>query len=140
MPWGWGKREKESSGLAPTQSEADPEPAESPRLAAPLPSEVRFKVEGVYSIMGEGCVVGGLLEIGVIRPPSKLRVAPGPSSPSPVRIVEVISAVSKRQPQSEIGPGTRAGLTLRGMPGASTLPGSIARRWEIQKGDCLVSL
>jgi len=106
----------------------------------PASSGVRFRVENVYSIMGEGCMVAGIVESGTVRPPVQLRIEPGPSSPSEARVIDVVKVVVRRRPTVEVGVGEKAGFTLRGLPGGLILPGSIRRDWEIRAGDYLVSL
>lgn len=140
MPWSWGRpktpnADGPSSGNSPTPSGAG---KGSP--ASPLPGAARFRVEKVWSIMGKGCVVGGTVLEGVIHPPCQMKIEPGDSSSSEPRVVDVIEAVSERKPRPEVVAGVFAGLTLRGLPGAPTVPGSIRRKWEIQDGDFLVTV
>ncbi len=69
-----------------------------------------------------------------------MRIEPGGSSSSESRVVDGMEAVSERKPSAEVAAGVHAGLTLRGLPGAPTLLGSIERRWAIQDDDLLVTV
>ena len=105
----------------------------------PRAEGVRFRVERVGSVLGEGLVASGVVEAGEVRPPTSLRVLPGPSSTTTPRLVEVVKVVFDRKSQPSAGPGVTAGLTLRGVPGSPKVLSRIGRNWDLQEGDRLVS-
>jgi len=144
MPLAWRKKEQPSESQAqdppsPVAGSDSPLPSSSePTKERPLTGAVRFRVESVFTIMGEGCVASGILEKGQIRPPMRLRVEPGPSSSTRPTNVEIIKAVVNRKPRDVVDAGQRAGLTVRGIQGAPILPGSIKRDWDLCQGDFLL--
>jgi hypothetical protein len=141
MPFSWGRKKPESPGPSPPPPQPRDDPSSRPaQFGETLPPSVRFRVERAYNIWGTGCVLGGTVESGIIRPPCQLRIEPGPASPTQPLVVDVVQAVLHNKPQAEVGPGSRPGLSIRGLPGEkSKLPGDKHTKWAIEPGDFLIS-
>lgn len=140
MPWGRGR-----PPAAPAAATAAPPGAStsvaggtaSPAPEAPLSSVTRFRVENVYTITGLGCIVVGTVEEGSIRPPAPMRlvrVVDGAEVAIPVEVVEVMV---NKQPVTELLPGIRAGMRLRGLRREHSFLGRGG--YPVQKGNRLLS-
>jgi GTPase len=148
MPWWWGKKEapqpteSSGSGELPMNSEKPLPPSPGPAASPAVDGPVRFRVDNVYTIMGEGCVVGGEVVEGVLRPPLTMKLVTPISRPDTPESVKVVKVVAHRKQVNEISAGTTAGMTLRGLEGVKAHPilqaGSIHRNWPVEAGDFLV--
>jgi hypothetical protein len=139
VPWSWGKKDPGEKASAEPKSDLSP-PISALGGELPLQSAVRFRVDDIFTILGEGCVAGGEVEEGTLRLPATMRlVTPEPRTNAPT-IVEVLHGFSRRKPIAILPPGTKAGLTLRGIQGEKSvnLPGHLVDRWPVKKGDQLV--
>jgi hypothetical protein len=144
MPWGWGKK----PAAVPAVTEASPSPSlpgesppptdTAPLFDSALAGEVRFRVDTVLTIVGQGCVVSGEVEAGVLRVPGTLRLLTAEPRPDAPATVQVVLAYAHHKPITEIPSGTSAGLTLRGVTGERPNPLSRQRHWPGKKGDHLV--
>lgn len=93
-------------------------------------------MDDVYTITGLGLVVVGEVEEGSIRPPTPMRlirVVDGAEVAVPVRVVQ---AQAHHKQVTEVGPGTPAGLVVRGIP-PDRSPFA-PHRYPVAKGDRLV--
>ncbi len=150
MPWRWRqskaeptvpKASVEAAPLAPAPPATDPAPLVSPPVVNPPAAfRVRFRIDRVFSIMGKACMVAGTVEEGAVRPSTQLRVEPGPDSPTVASVVDVVEVATNQKTLPEAAQGSTPGLTLRGVPGTPVAPGSVMVRWNLRKGDYLVSL
>ncbi len=104
-----------------------------------IPSSVRARVESVYTIVGEGCVLACRIEEGTVRPPVKLRWERVGSSPGTGVIVEVVKTTAHRKVVAEVSAGTLVGLTIRGLVGTNIFGRRYGRDWPVAKDDLLVS-
>lgn len=143
MPWGWGRKEGESSPGANNVAEGGPSavgplPSTTGRTGdSPLPGAVRFRVDNVYTITGTGYVVVGEVVEGMLRTPTTLNlVTATPRSGAPASI-QVAGAMAHHKVISEIAPGSPVALTLRGLPPVTLVFGK--SRCPVVKGDYLVS-
>ncbi|HEV8049674.1 MAG TPA: hypothetical protein VGP88_03670 [Thermoplasmata archaeon] len=111
---------------------------------------MRFRVDDVFSITGLGCVVVGEVEEGTLRPPCPMQLVPvAPRGDAPGSVM-VAGAMAHHKEVAEVGSGTKAGLTLRGIagdplwpvPSAARFPLQVSvpvSRWPVRKGDRLIS-
>jgi hypothetical protein len=119
----------------------DADPAGDPSAREPLAPEVTFRIDRVEHVRGQGCVVYGELEEGVLSTPSQVRLMPGPGSTNRACVVEATRAVVNGRVEARIDIGGHAGVTLRGV--ANTRVGGPfgqQRRYWVDPGDRLTSL
>jgi hypothetical protein len=143
MPWWPSRRAEPSQPDAASGPASQSAPSVPPATDAPSAitdgSSVRFRVEDVFTVIGTGCVLGGRVEVGILRPPTTMRLTAGEFRVGPETPLRVIRAIAARKPVSELPPGVRAGLEIRGLNGEHPWPLSRHIEWPVKRGDCLVS-
>jgi hypothetical protein len=121
--------------------DVDADPEGDPTAFQPLAPEVTFRIDRVEDVRGQGCVVFGELEEGVLSTPSRVRLVPGPGSTNRECVVEALRILVDGHVRTRIEIGGRAEVTLRGV--ASTRMGGLfgqQRRFWVDPGDRLTSV